>query len=79
MATEEGVKERTLAETSTWAVAAVCFVLLFISIAIERILHAVGHVSYFQENHHYISTFDVNYMLKPLLFVPVSATSNCSG
>ncbi|XP_062156015.1 LOW QUALITY PROTEIN: MLO-like protein 12 [Alnus glutinosa] len=35
-------KERTMEETSTWAVAAVCFVLLAISIFIEYIIHAIG-------------------------------------
>ncbi|XP_059455812.1 MLO-like protein 6 [Corylus avellana] len=35
-------KESTMEETSTWAVAAVCFVLLAISIFIEHILHAIG-------------------------------------
>ncbi|KAL6569072.1 MLO-like protein 12 [Orobanche gracilis] len=34
----ERVYERTLEETPTWAVAVVCFVLLFISIIIEHIL-----------------------------------------
>ncbi|KAL2332055.1 hypothetical protein Fmac_019636 [Flemingia macrophylla] len=33
---------RTLAETPTWAVAVVCFVLLSISIFIEHILHLIG-------------------------------------
>ncbi|GAU49981.1 hypothetical protein TSUD_287460 [Trifolium subterraneum] len=41
MAMEE-VKERTLEETPTWAVAVVCFVLLAISILIEYIIHAIG-------------------------------------
>ncbi|GLT60094.1 hypothetical protein SLA2020_328760 [Shorea laevis] len=35
-------KERTMEETSTWAVAVVCFVLLVISIFIEHIIHAIG-------------------------------------
>jgi mlo protein len=38
-------KESTMEETSTWAVAAVCFVLLAISIFIEHIIHAIGKVS----------------------------------
>ncbi|KAF1884616.1 hypothetical protein Lal_00028497 [Lupinus albus] len=38
----EKVYERTLEETPTWAVAVVCFVLLFISIIIEHIIHAIG-------------------------------------
>ncbi|PNX85518.1 MLO-like protein 6-like, partial [Trifolium pratense] len=38
----EKVKERTLEETPTWAVAVVCFVLLAISILIEYIIHAIG-------------------------------------
>ncbi|KFK36813.1 hypothetical protein AALP_AA4G174800 [Arabis alpina] len=37
------IKERSLEETPTWAVAVVCFVLLFISIMIEYFLHFVGH------------------------------------
>lgn len=37
--------ERTMEETPTWAVAAVCFVLIVISILIEYILHIIGHVS----------------------------------
>lgn len=43
MATQ--VKERTLEETSTWAVAVVCFVLLFISIVLEHSIHKIGTVS----------------------------------
>lgn len=43
MAGEE-VKERTLEETPTWAVAVVCFVLLAISILIEHGIHKVGAV-----------------------------------
>ncbi|XP_048326024.2 MLO-like protein 6 [Ziziphus jujuba] len=38
----EEVKERTLEETSTWAVAVVCFVILVISIFIEHLIHLVG-------------------------------------
>ncbi|AAD25552.1 Highly Simlilar to Mlo proteins [Arabidopsis thaliana] len=36
------VKEKTLEETSTWAVAVVCFVLLLISIVIEKLIHKIG-------------------------------------
>ncbi|EOA26798.1 hypothetical protein CARUB_v10022893mg [Capsella rubella] len=43
------IKERTLEETPTWAVAVVCFVLLFISIMIEYFLHFVGH--WFKKKH----------------------------
>nr|QDF82854.1 MLO1 [Pisum sativum subsp. sativum] len=39
---EEGVKERTLEETPTWAVAVVCLVLLAVSILIEHIIHVIG-------------------------------------
>nr|WCO04915.1 MLO11 [Cucumis sativus]WCO04918.1 2-18 CRISPR MLO11 [Cucumis sativus] len=35
---------RSLEETPTWAVAAVCFVLVLISIIIEHILHLIGKV-----------------------------------
>ncbi|XP_010476042.1 PREDICTED: MLO-like protein 2 isoform X3 [Camelina sativa] len=35
-------KEQTLQFTSTWAVAVVCFVLLFISIVIEKSIHRIG-------------------------------------
>ncbi|XP_028797050.1 MLO-like protein 2 [Neltuma alba] len=42
-------KERTLEDTPTWAVAVVCFVLLAISIAIEHLLHVVGH--WFKKKH----------------------------
>ncbi|CAI8593953.1 unnamed protein product [Vicia faba] len=38
----EGVKERTLEETPTWAVAVVCLVLLAVSILIEHIIHVIG-------------------------------------
>lgn len=38
------VKERTLEETPTWAVAVVCLVLLAVSITIEHIIHAIGKV-----------------------------------
>lgn len=41
------IKERSLEETPTWAVAVVCFVLLFISIMIEYFLHFIGHVRIF--------------------------------
>nr|QDF82851.1 MLO1 [Pisum sativum]QDF82852.1 MLO1 [Pisum sativum] len=37
---EEGVKERTLEETPTWAVAVVCLVLLAVSILIEHIMES---------------------------------------
>ncbi|KAL1209829.1 MLO-like protein 12 [Cardamine amara subsp. amara] len=43
------IKERTLEETPTWAVAVVCFVLLFISIMIEYFLHFIGH--WFKKKH----------------------------
>ncbi|KAI9098500.1 hypothetical protein K1719_025125 [Acacia pycnantha] len=43
------VKERTLEETPTWAVAVVCFVLLAVSIAIEHLIQAVGH--WFKKRH----------------------------
>lgn len=36
--------ERSLEETSTWAVAVVCFVLVFISILIEHAIHLIGKV-----------------------------------
>ncbi|KAF8108299.1 hypothetical protein N665_0111s0013 [Sinapis alba] len=38
------IKDRSLEETPTWALAAVCFVILFISILIEYFLHFIGHV-----------------------------------
>ncbi|CAN8287198.1 unnamed protein product [Cochlearia groenlandica] len=43
------IKERSLEETPTWAVAVVCFVLLFISILIEYFLHFIGH--WFKKKH----------------------------
>ncbi|VVA93860.1 unnamed protein product [Arabis nemorensis] len=36
------VDEKTLQETSTWAVAVVCFFLLLISIVIEKLIHKTG-------------------------------------
>ncbi|XP_010418123.1 PREDICTED: MLO-like protein 6 isoform X1 [Camelina sativa] len=39
---DDPVKEKTLEETSTWAVAVVCFVLLLISIVIEKLIHKIG-------------------------------------
>ncbi|ESQ29281.1 hypothetical protein EUTSA_v10023372mg [Eutrema salsugineum] len=39
---ENKVKEKDLQQTSTWAVAVVCFVLLLISIVIEKLIHKVG-------------------------------------
>ncbi|CAH8367077.1 unnamed protein product [Eruca vesicaria subsp. sativa] len=36
------VEERTLQQTSTWAVAVVCFFLLLISIVIEKLIHKLG-------------------------------------
>ncbi|KAJ0248139.1 hypothetical protein HA466_0164940 [Hirschfeldia incana] len=35
--------EKTLEETSTWAVAVVCFVLILISLFIEHAIHKIGH------------------------------------
>lgn len=35
---------RSLEQTPTWAVAAVCFVLVAISIIIEHIIHLIGKV-----------------------------------
>ncbi|XP_010534417.1 PREDICTED: MLO-like protein 12 [Tarenaya hassleriana] len=43
------IKERSLEETPTWAVAVVCFVLVLISILIEYFLHFVGH--WFKRKH----------------------------
>lgn len=43
------VKERTLEETPTWAVAVVCLVLLAVSITIEHIIHAIG--KWFKKKH----------------------------
>jgi mlo protein len=43
----EGKDERTMAETPTWAVAGVCFVLLAISIFIEHIIEATGKVIFY--------------------------------
>ncbi|KAL9296705.1 hypothetical protein ACSQ67_022601 [Phaseolus vulgaris] len=37
---------RNLEETPTWAVSTVCFVLIFISIIIEHIIHLIGQVTY---------------------------------
>ncbi|KAH0943006.1 hypothetical protein HID58_002643 [Brassica napus] len=39
----EKVAERTLQQTSTWAVAVVCFFLLLISIVIEKLIHKLGN------------------------------------
>lgn len=39
------LKERSLEVTPSWAVAVVVFVILAISIALEYILHLIGHVS----------------------------------
>ncbi|KAJ0256778.1 MLO-like protein 2 [Hirschfeldia incana] len=43
------VKERTLEQTSTWAVAVVCFVLLLISIVLEHSIHKIG--TWFKRKH----------------------------
>lgn len=42
MAAKEG--SRSLEQTPTWAVAAVCFVLILISIIIEHVIHLIGMV-----------------------------------
>ncbi|OWM91180.1 hypothetical protein CDL15_Pgr000123 [Punica granatum] len=42
MATEEEAIERTLEETPTWAVATVCFVLIFTSIFLEHLIHLLS-------------------------------------
>ncbi|GFS37011.1 seven transmembrane MLO family protein [Actinidia rufa] len=39
-----GKEERTLEETSTWAVAVVCFVMVGVSIVIEHLIHLVGSI-----------------------------------
>ena len=41
------VDEKTLQQTSTWAVAVVCFFLLLFSIVIEKLIHKLGTVSPF--------------------------------
>ncbi|KAH6799325.1 Seven transmembrane MLO family protein [Perilla frutescens var. frutescens] len=38
----KGEKERDLQQTATWAVAGVCFVIILISIILEKLLHKVG-------------------------------------
>ena len=38
-------KEKSLEETATWAVAVVCFVLIVISLFIERLIDKIGTVS----------------------------------
>ncbi|GKB48785.1 MLO-like protein 6, partial [Tanacetum coccineum] len=38
-----GTDDRSLEQTPTWAVATVCFVLIFISLFIEQIIHMIGH------------------------------------
>ncbi|XP_056862581.1 MLO-like protein 2 isoform X1 [Raphanus sativus] len=43
------VKERNLEQTSTWAVAVVCFVLLLISIVLEHSIHKIG--TWFKKKH----------------------------
>ncbi|CAF2123338.1 MLO-like protein 12 [Brassica rapa] len=43
------IKDRSLEETPTWALAVVCFVILFISIMIEYFLHFIGH--WFKRKH----------------------------
>lgn len=47
MAGEGGghTKARELDQTPTWAVAAVCAVIIIISILLEKVLHMVGEVS----------------------------------
>ena len=42
---ECGTEQRTLEDTSTWAVAVVCFFLVVISIFIEHVIHLTGKVS----------------------------------
>lgn len=42
MAGGGGTDARSLEETSTWAVSAVCFVLVLISIIIEHVIHLIG-------------------------------------
>lgn len=41
-------KQKSLEETPTWAVAVVCFILVAISLVIEKLLHHLGTVSYLQ-------------------------------
>lgn len=41
---EEGTRQ--LDQTPTWAVAGVCAVIILISIALEKIIHKLGTVSY---------------------------------
>lgn len=43
-ADKSGGKERDLQQTATWAVAGVCFVIILISLVLEKILHKVGTV-----------------------------------
>ena len=44
MAGGEGTGERTLRETPTWAVAAVCAVFVILSVLIEHGIHSLGKV-----------------------------------
>lgn len=47
MANEEGEEELSLEFTPTWVVAVVCFIIIAISLAVERCIHYGGKVSFF--------------------------------
>ena len=38
----------TLEQTPTWAVAAVCTVIVFVSVLVERLIHSLGHVRFLE-------------------------------
>lgn len=61
MAGGGGGSDRELDQTPTWAVAGVCFTIIVISIALEKIIHLVGHV----RNNQYVAVtayVDFTYM-----------------
>jgi mlo protein len=45
MGAGEGGEEQSLALTPTWVVAGVCFIIVAISLAAERLLHRLGKAS----------------------------------
>lgn len=52
---------RELDQTPTWALATVCFIIIIISIVLEKVLHMIGHVRT-------ISNFTLNCIFLNLFF-----------
>ncbi|CAL9167580.1 unnamed protein product [Musa hybrid cultivar] len=67
----DGSSSRSLVETPTWAVAAVCLVLVILSIIIEQIIHRIGKASLFHwlRKHHKSALYEALEKIKSELML----------